>query len=49
MKDYMITIWAEGKRWSEVVGTTNIEGLTKQYKRQYNRVMITDLNRSTYK
>lgn len=49
MKEYMITIWANGHRWSEVVGTTNIKGLAKLYKDQYNRVQITDLNRGAFR
>lgn len=49
MKEYMITIWADGKRWSEVVGTTNIENLAKLYKAKYNRVQITDLNRGAFR
>lgn len=49
MQDYMITIWDGGKRWSEVVGTNNLPSLLKIYKQQYNRVMVTEIERWTLK
>ena len=45
MQEYMITIWEDGKRWSEVVSTNNLQSLLKLYKQQYNRIQVTDLNR----
>lgn len=43
MQEYLITIWENGHRWSEVVGTTDIKDLMKLYKAQYNRVQVTEI------
>ena len=40
MQAYLITIWDQGRKWSQLVHATHSEDLKKQYRSLYNRVTI---------
>lgn len=47
MKQYLITVWEDGGKYSYLMGTTNIEDYKNTLKKQYDRFTVTpraDLN-----
>lgn len=40
MKQYRIWLWEDGRKWCQVIGTTDIKATADLYKKLYNRVLI---------
>ena len=40
MQQYLITVWDDGKKYSYVMGTTNIADYKKTLNKQYNRYTV---------
>ena len=40
MQQYLITVWEDGRKWSYLMGSTNIEAYKKHLKEKHNRILV---------